>query len=195
MALPFSQACENNKEPILAVLKAELDRCTRVLEIGSGTGQHAVYFAPALPYLVWQCSDQAHNHAGINAWIDAFPASNLRRPLVFTVGQDAWPQGQFDGVFSANTAHIMQPHETRLMMATVADNLPQGGVFCQYGPFTLDGAFTSASNRDFDAALRRQGYGGLRDIEELKNWSQGKLRLSARVSMPANNFTLVWHRV
>ncbi|MDF2178258.1 DUF938 domain-containing protein [Aliiglaciecola sp. CAU 1673] len=195
MEKPFSQACENNKGPILEVLKKHFRPCSHILEIGSGTGQHGVHFAPALPHLIWQCSDMPGNHAGINAWIDEAPAHNLKRPVAFTIGQHPWPKGDFDGVFSANTAHIMQPQEARLMMELVAHNLPKGGIFCQYGPFNIDGRYTSDSNRSFDESLRNQGYGGIRDIGELQDWAVSKLQLVERLAMPANNFTLVWRKV
>ncbi|WP_102798293.1 DUF938 domain-containing protein [Bowmanella denitrificans] len=196
MSKPFSQACENNKQPILQFLRVRFSNVRHVLEIGSGTGQHAVYFAPSLSPIVWQCSDMPHNHAGINAWIDEFPCDNLRRPLNFTVGEDDWPDTQADAVFTANTTHIMQPQQARLMMEMVAEHLPCGGVFCQYGPFNIDGQYTSDSNEQFDLHLKAQGYGGIRDINELQDWLAGtSLSLGQRVQMPANNQLLVWQKM
>lgn len=193
----FSQACENNKGVILAELIKHFAECKQVLEIGSGTGQHAVYFAPALPHLTWQTSDLVVNHSSILAWIEtsveAKSENNLRPPVEFMIGQHAWPVGNVDGVFSANTAHIMQPNETHQMMEMVADNLPSKGVFCQYGPFKVDGQYTSESNHQFDLHLAREGCGGIPDISELESSAKGLL-LVRRVPMPANNFMLVWHK-
>ncbi|GGO63441.1 DUF938 domain-containing protein [Bowmanella pacifica] len=196
MNKPYSQACENNKGPILEVLKVRLGDSKSLLEIGSGTGQHAVYLAAQLPHLVWHTSDRAENHAGINAWIDDFPADNLRRPVGFTVGMDDWPAGNFDAVFTANTTHIMQVSEAQLMMQLVAKHLPDNGVFCQYGPFNIDGQYTSDSNRAFDQQLLSQGFGGIRDVAQLQQWLNGSgLTLMQRVQMPANNQLLIWQKL
>ena len=110
-ALPFSQACENNKAPILNVLQKELQEHTHVLEVGSGTGQHSVYFAPRLPHLQWQTSDVTDNHQVIQAWHDAYPASNLYAPLAFNLLTDSIPKTNtgepYDAIFTANTLHII----------------------------------------------------------------------------------------
>ena len=190
---PFSQACENNKQAILEQLRVFFADCSHVLEIGSGTGQHAVHFAKGMPNLIWQCSDQVHYHAGINQWIDEFPLENLHRPSEFKVGDTAWPNTGYDGVFSANTAHIMQKSEVQTMMRMISENLPLGGVFCQYGPFTLEGQFNSQSNADFHQKLLSEGYGGYCDLNELKHWAQA-LKLNECIEMPANNLLLVWHK-
>jgi hypothetical protein len=191
MNKPYSQACENNKQPILDQLVRCFADSYKVLEIGSGTGQHAVHFAPGLSHLVWQTSDQSHYHSGIQGWLAEFPADNLKAPLPLTIGQDSWPDVGVDGVFTANTTHIMQPSEAKLMMQAVAQKLPKGGAFCQYGPFNIDGQYTSDSNQNFDQHLRNEGCGGIRDIEELQSWGLG-LDLQERIPMPANNFLLVW---
>lgn len=189
---PFSQACENNKSHILKILKKEFANSKKVLEIGSGTGQHAVHFAPALPHVSWQTADQTHYHSGILAWMAEYPSDNLLPPLALSLPDSAWPQG-FDAYFSANTAHIMQKDEIKLMMELINHHLPQGGVFCQYGPFTQDGEFSSQSNLDFHHKLLSQGYGGYRDIEELKQWAP-LLMLEQVNIMPANNLLLVWRK-
>ncbi|MDP5031871.1 MAG: class I SAM-dependent methyltransferase [Paraglaciecola sp.] len=193
MSKPFSQACENNKGPILEVLKRYFTHSTKILEIGSGTGQHGVHFAAHLPHLSWQMSDALNNHKGINQWIAAYPQANIHAPISFVVGQDPWPGIDVQSVFSANTAHIMQKHECKLMMGLIAKNLPSGGIFCQYGPFTQDGQFNAQSNADFDLQLKSNGYGGIRDISELRYWGQG-LRLVELIDMPANNLCLVWQK-
>ena len=123
--LPFSQACENNKAPILSVLSNAFCHCRSVLEVGSGTGQHAVFFAENLPHLTWQTSDQPHYHDGIHQWIAAFPSSNLLPPIPLKVGESTLPFGSFDGVFTANTAHIMQRDEVVAMMGALSALLLQ----------------------------------------------------------------------
>ncbi|WP_211162711.1 DUF938 domain-containing protein [Alteromonas ponticola] len=193
MNKPFSQACENNKSPILALLKDAFSTCHHVLEIGSGTGQHAVFFASQLPHLIWQTSDQPQYHEGIEAWMSEFPSANLQPPIPLTFGESAWPAKNFDGVFTANTAHIMQKQHARLMMEQVSAHLPKGGVFCQYGPFTQNGEFSSQSNRDFHYHLLSEGYGGYRDINELIQWAE-PMTLTSIHSMPANNLLLVWQK-
>lgn len=193
---PFSQACENNKQPILEVLQRVLADRTKLLEIGSGTGQHAAYFAPKLSHLQWHTSDMSNNHLGIKAWLEEVEVDNLYQPLPFVIGSisaGAWPLANADAVYTANTTHIMQSSEAQLMMQLVADNLPRGGVFCQYGPFNFNGQYTSDSNEAFDQHLREQGCGGIRDIGELTLWAK-PLVLVEKISMPANNLMLVWQK-
>lgn len=194
---PYSQACENNKEPILEVLVSAFSKSTRVLEIGSGTGQHAVYFAPRLPHLTWIPSDVKENHAGIRMWMEDEPAVNLAPLEELDVRMASWPFENIDGVFTANTAHIMHWPEVVRMFRGVSDLLSTGGVFVQYGPFNYHGRYTSESNRRFDEALRARDSGmGLRDIDALSELARaGGLELMKDVSMPANNRTLVWEKV
>lgn len=194
MSKHFSQACVNNSQPILSQLSRLLSKTKHVLEIGSGTGQHAAYFSPHLPQLTWHTSDVVQNHASIRAWIEETGASNIMPPVRFKVGSDDWPMEGVDGVFSANTAHIMQPFEVQLMMQMIAKNLAPGGIFCQYGPFKIDGRHTSDSNSAFDLHLARQGCGGIRDIQQLVDWEKG-LILSEQISLPANNLLLVWRKL
>ncbi|WP_083638594.1 DUF938 domain-containing protein [Alteromonas pelagimontana] len=193
MNKPFSQACENNKGPILELLKAAFADSTRVLEIGSGTGQHAVYFAPRLPHLVWQTSDQVQYHEGICQWINEEPAANLRMPVTLKIGEQPLSAFEFDAVYSANTAHIMQPEEAKSMMQQISACLPAGGVFCQYGPFLHNGKFSSQSNEEFHHHLLSQGFGGYRDISELERWAPA-LQLKTMAPMPANNLLLIWQK-
>ncbi len=188
---PFSQACVNNRQPILDQLKVFFANSKHVLEIGSGTGQHAVYMGAHLPHLTWQTSDLLVNHAGIQLWLNDYTGNNVLPPLNYHVGQTSWPIASTDSVYSANTAHIMQASEVQKLMATVENQLSATGYFCQYGPFTINGQFTSDSNQAFDSSLRQRGYGGIRDIQELQDWAP-KLKLIARVDMPANNMILVW---
>ena len=190
---PFSRACENNKSAILKQLEIDFANCSRVLEIGSGTGQHAVHFAAGLPHLIWQCSDQKQYHAGIHCWLSESTSENICPPIEFCIGQHDWPDMFVDGVFSANTAHIMQAGEAKLMMQMIGENLPTKGIFCQYGPFTQGGAFSSDSNLLFHQKLVSEGYGGYRDLDELRDWAP-QLVLKKRLDMPANNVMLVWQK-
>ena len=193
---PFSQACENNKAPILAVLEKTLANSTVVLEIGSGTGQHAVHFAPRLPHLQWHTSDRAGNHAGINFWLDDEPAPNLHRPMLLDVDMPEWPAVTVDAVYTANTCHIMPWGSVESMFAGVAKLLNDGGRFCVYGPFNYNGQFTSDSNARFELWLKEQApHQGIRDFEAVdKLANQGGMALVKDYEMPANNRLLVWEK-
>jgi len=191
---PFSQACENNKAPILAVLEQALANSTKVLEIGSGTGQHAVYFASHLPHLQWCTSDRPENHADINSWINDKPVPNLHRPLSLDVDVSKWPVSKVDAVFTANTCHIMPWGSVKNMFAGVAKILQPGGVFCIYGPFNYQGKFSSESNARFELWLKERGaHQGIRDFEAIEKLAnQGAMELLGDHKMPANNRLLVW---
>jgi len=191
MSKRFAPYCERNKQPILEQLSVYFKESQRVLEIGSGTGQHGVYFAEQLPHLMWYTSDMPENHASITAWINESELQNIILPIEFTIGRDTWPGVPVDAVFTANTTHIMQPEEVRQMMALIAANLPDGGMFCQYGPMKINGECTSDSNREFDNTLKASGYGGIRSVEQLIDWGKG-MKLIKQIPMPANNFLLVW---
>ncbi|MEN8800824.1 MAG: DUF938 domain-containing protein [Thiogranum sp.] len=190
----FSESCEQNRAPILEVLHLELAGKSRLLEIGSGTGQHAVYFAPEFPALIWQTSDVVESHAGIRAWLNDSDAANALPPLVLDVCKDVWPTTGYDAVFSANTAHIMCWSEVECLFTGVGQVLETGGVFCLYGPFNYGGRYTSESNARFDQWLKqRDPLSGVRDFEALQTLA-GKtgLLLKEDYEMPANNRTLVW---
>ena len=193
---PFSEACERNKAPILAVLEKVFTRTGVILEIGSGTGQHAVYFARHLPHLVWQPADVAAHLPGINAWLDGAQLANLRAPLELDVAADPWPIESADGIFSANTAHIMAWPEVENMFAGVSRLLSRGGSFCLYGPFNYGGRYTSDSNAQFDRYLKtRDPVMGIRDVDDLVRLGERTgLALIDDVAMPANNRVLVWER-
>ncbi|HRH76748.1 MAG TPA: DUF938 domain-containing protein [Cellvibrionaceae bacterium] len=193
MNLPFSQACENNKQPILAVLREVFKPARQVLEIGAGTGQHSVFFAPALTHLSWQCADLAVNLPVIAQWHSAYPSPNLLPAIAFDMHNPRWPAG-FDAVFSANTAHIMPWHLTQKMIIEVAEHLPLGGVFALYGPFNYNGVFTSDSNQRFDEFLKEQAaHMGIRDFAAINALAlAGGLYLMQDFEMPANNRCLVW---
>jgi cyclopropane fatty-acyl-phospholipid synthase-like methyltransferase len=190
---PFSEACERNREPILTILKRVFVDRERVLEIGSGTGQHAAYFAPELPHLVWQASDAAENLPGIRQWVEEAGAPNLRAPMVLDLDRE-FPSIQVDAVFSANTCHIMSWAQVERMFAGVGRLLPPGGVFALYGPFSYHGTHTSESNARFDAMLRRNDpASGLRDFDDISALAKrAGLTLAEDNAMPANNRLLVW---
>jgi SAM-dependent methyltransferase len=194
---PFWPACERNKVPILEILRSEFAGASRVLEIGSGTGQHAAFLAPKLPHLVWQTSDVAANHSAIDAWIADSGAINLKAPVRLDVARDAWPDARsFDAVFSANTVHIMSWREVLAMLHGISGVLTIGGTFCLYGPFAYDGEHTSESNRDFDAMLReRDPESGIRDARVLATEAAARgLEAVGDHEMPANNRILVFRR-
>ena len=200
--IAFSQACENNKQPILEVLQQELQASTHVLEVGSGTGQHSVYFAPRLTYLTWQTSDVFVNHATINAWHAAYPAPNLYAPLTFDVSCDSVPMKNavditYDAVFTANTLHIMSWSLVAKLFQLVGDILPLNGKFIVYGPFNEKGSYSSASNRQFDHSLRqRDANSGIRHLEDVIDLANAHhLTLSRRYEMPSNNQILVFEKL
>jgi len=193
---PHAAAAERNREPILQVLQAEFSDRHAVLEIGSGTGQHAVWFGRELSHLVWQASERPGNLAGVQAWVGDAGLPNLPPPIELDASCPDGPAGQYDAVFSANTAHIMGIDVVRAMFGLVGRVLPPGGKFCLYGPFNMDGSFTSDSNRAFDASLRiRAPEMGIRDIETLDQFAASAgLARTATYAMPANNFVAVWVR-
>lgn len=193
---PFAEAAQRNGPPILEVLRREFRNATDVLEIGAGTGQHAVTFAAAMPGLRWQTSDLDHHHAGINAWIDATGLDGVLRPLSLDVRTGTVDAAAYDGVFSANTAHIMGIDAVRRMFSVVSDALRADGVFCLYGPFRIDGTFNTRSNERFDASLRqRDATMGIRDLEALDDFGAScGLQRQRLYAMPSNNHLAVWTR-
>jgi len=193
---PFAESCEQNKDPILGVLRELLTEPGLVLEIGSGTGQHAVYFAGRLPHLVWQPSDTAENLPGIQQWRQEAGLANVREPLELDVCRRPWPVAGADAVFSANTVHIMSWPQVECFFEGVGTVLGPGGLFCLYGPFNFDGRYTAESNARFDRWLKeRDPRMGVRDYEDLAALAAAAgLEAVARYPMPADNFTLVWRR-
>ena len=193
---PTAPATERNRDAILSVLKEEFAEVGSVLEIGSGTGQHAVYFANHLPQLSWQTSDREVNHDGISAWLADAGLDNVLQPLSMDVTEVDGVTESYDAVFSANTAHIMSFDAVASMFRLVGQVLSAGGVFCLYGPFKLDGNFTSDSNRNFDASLKSQDENmGIRDLEDLQMLAAGQsMSEKRRYAMPANNMLIVWSK-
>lgn len=195
MEKPFSQACENNKGPILDHLRSTLQHSRSVMEIGSGTGQHAVHFAAALPHLQWQCCDQAPYLEGIRRWIVDSALPNLPPPQEFEVNRSPWPKGDFDALYSANTLHIMDwPSVVRLFARlSLQGDIKQ---LCIYGPFNYRGEYTSASNAQFDQSLKARDPGsGIRDFEAVDALAvEAGFTLRHDHAMPANNRLLIWQR-
>ncbi|MDE2150686.1 MAG: DUF938 domain-containing protein [Gammaproteobacteria bacterium] len=192
---PFAPACERNRGPILAVLREHFAGRRRVLEIGSGTGQHAVFFARALPQLSWQTSDRAPALPGIRAWLDEAGLPNTPPPLALDVG-GVWPRATYDAVFSANTLHIMSWDEVELLFAGLPGVLVDDARLVLYGPFSYDGRHTSASNAAFDASLHAMAaHMGVRDFAMVDALARSAgLELVEDRAMPANNRCLVWVR-
>lgn len=195
MNKPFSQSCENNKHAILNVLKKYLNNDSHVLEIGSGTGQHAVYFAKNLPSITWQTSDIPENHQGIQQWLSAHPAPNLLPPMHLDLNQ-SWPIMQTDHIFSANTLHIISWPLVGSFFQGVDATLNSGGILCLYGPFNYHGKFTSTSNANFDVWLKgRDKRSGIRDFEAITELAKkAQLSILEDIEMPANNRMLIFKK-
>ena len=195
MHKPFSPACERNQDVILAVLRRHFVDRTQVLEIGSGTGQHAVHFARALPQLVWQTSDVQAHLAGIRQWLAEARLPNTPPPLAFDINA-APPDASFDAVFSANTLHIMGWPEVQQLFATLPRLMRAGALLTVYGPFKYGDSFTSPSNAAFDASLRiDHPQRGIRDFEAVEALAQAAgLALVEDREMPAHNRCITWRR-
>ena len=193
---PLAPATERNSQPILGVIGHEFRDCRSVLEIGSGTGQHAVAFSLALSHLTWQTSDRDENHNGICTWLNEAALPNVLQPLSLDVLTAELPQMPFDAVFSANTAHIMSFAAVEKMFALVSRVLTDDGRFCLYGPFRQNGECSTPSNTAFDQSLRdRDTNMGIRNLEDLDQLgSNGDLHRSRLYAMPANNLLAVWEK-
>ncbi len=193
----FSEACERNKDVILSTIKPLLSDNKSLLEIGSGNGQHAVYFSERLPRLTWQTSDCIENHVDINEWINEFGGDNIKRPLALNVLDDPWPKGFFDAIYSANTVHIMSWSAVQAFFTGGGDILRKDGLFILYGPFNYKGIFTSESNRKFEGWLKSvDPERGIRDFEAVNELARlSSLSLVDDIEMPANNRILVWKKI
>jgi cyclopropane fatty-acyl-phospholipid synthase-like methyltransferase len=194
---PYSESCDQNREPILAVIQPLLRNCRSLLEIGSGTGQHAVYFAERLPHLVWYTSDRIEYHAGIEMWLQEAGQANTRAPLELDVSTSEWPRRTFDAVFSANTAHIMHRPDVEAMFTGISSVLSSGGQLLLYGPFNYDNRYTSDSNARFDQWLQsRDPASGIKNFEDLDRLAQqAGMILQNDFEMPANNRILYWEKL
>lgn len=193
---PYAESSEQNRAPIQAVLEHYFADRKHILEIASGTGQHAVYFGAALPHLTWQTSELADNHAGIQAWLDEAQLANVLPPLAIDVNDAHWPVEPVDAIFNANTVHIVAWPAVERMFAGIGRVLAVGGILCLYGPFNYGGQFTSESNARFDVWLKnRDPSSGVRDFEAINQLAEAQgLTLLKDIAMPSNNRTLVWQR-
>jgi cyclopropane fatty-acyl-phospholipid synthase-like methyltransferase len=194
-AKPFSPASERNREPILATLRTWFADRRDVLEIGSGTGQHAVHMAAAMPQLVWQCSDRAEHLPGMRQWLDEAALPNVPSPLELDV-TGTWPAHRYDAIFSANTLHIMGWPEVERLFAALPSVTTDDACVAIYGPFNIDGRFTSESNAAFDRDLKMRGaHMGLRDTAAVDALAASAgFDLADDVAMPANNRLRLWKR-
>jgi len=191
---PYAEYAARNAGPILEILQREFRGASRVLEVGSGTGQHAVVFAAAMDHLHWQTSDLDENHAGIRAWIDSAGIQNVSPPLSMDVRVATVEAEAYEAAFSSNTAHIMDIDAVQKMFRLVGEALRPGGVFCLYGPFRKGGVFNTQSNAAFDVNLRqRDSAMGIRDIETLDEFAAAAgLQRVRFYAVPSNNNVAVW---
>jgi SAM-dependent methyltransferase len=164
---PFAPAAKENSDAILSVLQQQFKHTNSVLEIGSGTGQHAVYFSKQLTHLEWQASDKHEMLAGINMWIDSANLPNALTPIALDVSSN-WPHQNYKVAYAANVAHIMHWNEIEALFSGLNQVLTHSAVFCLYGPFNINGAYTSESNRRFDLWLKdRDAESCIRDKSDL----------------------------
>lgn len=190
----YSESCEKNKAPILAVLRKIFAEKKQVLEIASGTGQHAVYFGRELPHLIWQTSELAQHLESIQAWLDEAQLPNVLAPLAIDVNDARWPVSAVDAIFNANTVHIISWPEVERLFRHIARIIVPGGRVSFYGPYNYGGRFTSESNARFDTWLKsRNPNSGVRDFEAVNQLAAlNGLVLLQDVAMPSNNRMLVW---
>ncbi|MBT8090193.1 MAG: DUF938 domain-containing protein [Gammaproteobacteria bacterium] len=193
---PYAEYAQRNALPILEVLRHELRGHTEVLEIGSGTGQHAIRFAADLVHVQWQTSDVDENHEGISFWIAEAGLPNVRQPLSLDVTTAEVSDASYDAVYSSNTAHIMSPGAVKAMFRLVGRVLRPDGLFILYGPFRRAGRFNTQSNADFDADLRsRDPSMGIRDLDVLDILGiENGLRRVNLYAVPSNNFVAIWQK-
>lgn len=193
---PCSESCIQNQKPIYQVLQKLLADKNHVLEIGSGTGQHAIYFAKRMPHLLWQTSDQSQYLNGIKLWLADAALDNTPVPIELDVSNNNWPDITVDVVFSANAVHIMSWNNVIDYFSNSIKYLKSGGLFILYGPFNYNGEYTSQSNARFDQWLKQSNPdSGVRDFEALQKLaSKAGLILKNDVEMPANNRILCWQK-
>jgi len=197
MNKPFAQSCEDNKAVIFKHLDNLLENKHQLLEIGSGTGQHAVYFAENLPHIRWQPTELAENIAAIEMWMQDAALTNITKPEVLDVAAQQWPlKKEFDAAFTANTLHIMSINHVEKLFSGLGNVLSDGAIFISYGPFNYNGKFSSESNARFDLWLKdRDPVSGIRDVDELKAFANtANIDLVDDIEMPMNNRLLVWKK-
>ena len=197
MNKPFSESCIQNQQPILQIIQNYFKLSGDVLEIGSGTGQHAVFFAEQCAHLNWHPSDVEAHLSGIQMWLNESQASNLKPAIAFNINQpEQYPKRLFNYMFSANTVHIMSWAEVELLFLFIGSHLEKGGVFLNYGPFNYNGNYTSQSNKNFDVWLRQlAGDSAIKHFEAIEKLANTHgLKLLEDCTMPANNRILVWQK-
>lgn len=194
---PFAESCEQNKEPILNVLKQIFIRDGDLLEIGSGTGQHALFFSEQLPHLTWQPTDMEDQIAGMKLWLCDASHDRMKEPKILDVSQKDWLIDPVDYAFTANTIHIVSWAKVISMFEGMGKVLKPDGLFANYGPFNYGGQFTSESNARFDQWLKaRDPESGVRNFEDLETLAkENGMELFKDFEMPANNRTLVWKKI
>jgi cyclopropane fatty-acyl-phospholipid synthase-like methyltransferase len=195
MEKPDAPSVARNRDAILEVLRDTFTATTSVLEVGSGTGQHAVFFAKALPHLSWQASDREENLQGMQAWLDDAHLPNTPPALTFDI-DGVWPTGTYDAVFTANTLHIMSLDQVRTFFAGLPGITKCDALLVAYGPFNYNGQFTSPSNAAFNDWLQARGsHMAIRDFEMINALAGGaEFRLLDDHPMPSNNRCIVWQR-
>jgi len=193
---PFSPSSEENKHVILQEIQQWLSDLNTVLEIASGTGQHAVHFAESMPLLTWQTSDLLESHSGIDLWIKESGLTNIHPPLKINVSEDNWPEETYDAVYSANSFHIMSKENVVDFFNHVSSVLNSTGLVIIYGPFNYNGQFTSPSNANFDIWLKqRNEKSGIKDFEFCNELAlKSGLKLVDDIEMPQNNRILIWKK-
>jgi SAM-dependent methyltransferase len=198
--MQYSEACDRNKIPILDILADAFASSSAVLEIGAGTGQHAVFLAERLGHLRWQPTDRAPALNALSERLRQEGPENCNAPVALDADDRPWPAAivdrRFDAVFTANTLHIMSWDSVESLFDGIGPVLADGGTLCVYGPFRYAGRFTTPSNERFDAALRaRDPLSGIRDIESVNELAaRHGLQLTSDHAMPANNQLIVWSR-
>ncbi len=197
MSKPFSQACENNKQYILDKLLPLFSAGSMVLEVGTLTAQHVCHFAAAMPLVYWIPSDLDANLPTVLAGLEDCNLPNISAPIELDVAEEPWPIGEVDGIFTANTLHIMSYEYVERFFRNAGNILRTGGVLSVYGPFKYDGDFTTPSNASFDVWLKnRDPRSGVRDFEQVCAWAaEAGLELQADHDMPANNQMLIWRKL
>lgn len=196
--LPINQAAENNKKPIFEVLQKLGLLSGTVLEVGSGTGQHGIYFCEHCPELHWQPTEIKAQLPVLQAWYDVVHQQGLANffaPIPYAIEDGQLPGEQADALYCANVLHIIQREQAEQLIKQAVEKLDNGQLFIGYGPYKENGEFTTESNRDFHFWLQQKGYGGLLDIDDIATWSKNTLTLEHQINMPANNFLLVWQKV
>ncbi len=198
MKKPFAPSCERNKTPILNELKKIITKSDKnLLEVGSGTGQHSVYFANEFPWLTWTTSDRKENHEGIKSWLKEADLNNIKGPIEYEVGKSNFPKGTFNLVYICNVVHIISWKKVKTLVKQMGQNLSDGAQVILYGPYNFDGKFTSDSNKDFDKWLKdRDKESGIRHFEDLSNvMTKNGIQFTEKVDMPANNKLLIFTKI